>query len=363
VEPMASGNVAVQLSIIIPAFNAERYLEDCVESILGQSFTEFELLLVDDGSTDGTAEVAEDFSLRDPRIGVFHLENGGPSSARNFGLKQARGVYVQFVDADDVLEPDCLQTMYEAVKCGDPDLVVVGARIVDAHMAEMARIDVPRNGAYSVEELLSSLTPATKATLLHYVWNKWYRLSLIRERGIDFDPDVRLGEDFLFNCDYWAVCSRLCLVDQRLYSYIKRDAASLTGRFAPDELARRRRMDGALVDLYDGLGLLDEHRDTLGELMGAIAMESMSRIALPDCRLTPREKREYVDAFVRSEYRDLMVAYAQGGEAGTLHVIEGMLLRREATNLLYSLINLHAIARRIMRRLSVRILPGVTSTT
>ncbi len=112
-----------RVSVIIPIYNTAKYLPRCIESVLCQSFDGFELLLVNDGSTDGSGDICDTYATRDSRIRVFHKENGGVSSARNLGLKEAKGEWVCFVDSDDELLPDGLQTMVDAVS-SDVDLVM-----------------------------------------------------------------------------------------------------------------------------------------------------------------------------------------------------------------------------------------------
>ena len=113
------------ISVIVPVFNAERYLRCCVDSILAQTFTDFELLLINDGSTDGSKAICDDYVLQDTRVRVFHKVNGGVSSARNIGLSNAAGEYVSFVDSDDWLEPSMLYEVYNKAKCNEADLVFV----------------------------------------------------------------------------------------------------------------------------------------------------------------------------------------------------------------------------------------------
>ena len=120
------------LSIIIPVYNGEKYLNSCISSILQQSFTDFELLLVDDGSTDVSGEICDGYAAGDSRVRVFHVENGGPSRARNLGLREAMGQYVAFVDADDELYPDSLESMAQCVTDAFPELIMAEANTVDA---------------------------------------------------------------------------------------------------------------------------------------------------------------------------------------------------------------------------------------
>lgn len=123
----------ILFSVIVPAYNAEKYLDACVGSILGQTYPDFELILVDDGSVDGTGEMIDRYAAADPRVRAFHKENGGHTSARNYGLRQSVGQYIVFVDADDMIEPEVLSECQVQIALHAPDVVVYGLRAIDGN--------------------------------------------------------------------------------------------------------------------------------------------------------------------------------------------------------------------------------------
>ncbi|MDY0339632.1 MAG: glycosyltransferase [Coriobacteriia bacterium] len=306
---------AALLSVVVPVYNALEHLADCIDSILGQSFGDLEVLLVDDGSTDGSSELCDEYTERDSRVRVFHRKNGGPSAARNCGLSAAVGQYVQFVDSDDLLRVDACALLVRAIEEAGADLVVCQASVVDASMREIAQITTPAAGLYAVEDLLRSLGRTSKATLLHYVWNKCYRMSVVESAGLEFDESVSLGEDFLFNSNYWKACSTVRVIENSLYMYCSRDSVGLSELFRQDELDRRRLMDQELVSLYSRHGLLEQNQDKLAALFGMMALTSMSMVTLPGCHLSILQKRAYLVGFVESEYREYIRAYRTSGTA------------------------------------------------
>ena len=115
-----------KISVIVPVYNVEKYLRKCIESILNQTFREFELILVDDGSTDSSGKICDEYALKDSRIKVIHKENGGASSARNAGLDVAKGEYIGFVDSDDWIEMDMYGELYRLIKENNTDISVCG---------------------------------------------------------------------------------------------------------------------------------------------------------------------------------------------------------------------------------------------
>ena len=120
----------IKISIIVPVYNVEKYLRKCIDSILNQTFRDFELILVDDGSTDSSGKICDEYSLKDSRIKVIHKENGGQSSARNMGLDVAQGEYIGFVDSDDWIEKDMYEILYRNCKMKDGDIGIIGINFV-----------------------------------------------------------------------------------------------------------------------------------------------------------------------------------------------------------------------------------------
>ena len=120
----------IKISIIVPVYNVEKYLRKCIDSILNQTFKDFELILVDDGSTDDSGKICDEYSLKDSRIKVIHKENGGQSSARNMGLDVAQGEYIGFVDSDDWIEKDMYEILYRNCKMKDGDIGIIGINFV-----------------------------------------------------------------------------------------------------------------------------------------------------------------------------------------------------------------------------------------
>lgn len=325
------------LSIIIPVYNVEKYLHNCISSILRQRFTDYELLLIDDGSTDTSGEICDRCAAEDPRIRVFHEKNGGPSRARNIGLKAAEGQYVQFVDADDELYPDSLGAMAQRVTDASPELIMAQANTVDAEGNVLKRLALRAIGETSIPEILGSLDYEEKAVLLHYLWNKWYRKDIIIHNALAFDEGERLGEDFLFNSQFVRFCGRIVLADTLLYKYYKRNNGSLSGKFVPDELRRRRRMDGAFLELLGFLGFEQAPERAL-QMIGEVSFLSIGRVFAPGCPDSWMEKRRFVKAFLDSEYLGYLRAYKASG------TIKGKLGKVLLTLLCCRLVDLYLLA-------------------
>lgn len=208
------------ISIIIPVYNVKKYLKDCLDGILMQTYTDWECILVDDGSKDGSAEICDSYALRDARFKVIHKENGGVSSARNMGLKEARGEWVAFVDADDMISPRYLTSLIESSEEGD-DLIVGGNRYFGL---EEGKTVPPKNTIIQREDfkyLIFTDTEWTWQHVFYVVWGKLFRLSIIKENDLLFDTNLVISEDTIFLLTYMTHISlmRMVVTSEYLYRY------------------------------------------------------------------------------------------------------------------------------------------------
>lgn len=277
------------LSIIIPVYNAEKYLNKCIDSILNQSFKDFELLLIDDGSKDLSGKICDKYAEVNERVKVFHIQNGGPAKARNLGIKYATGIYIEFVDADDELIPEALENLYVLTK-NNPDIIIADSQIITADEKVKNIISIEKNNQINVEEYLKNLNTVRKATLLHYIWNKWYKRELICENRIIFDENERLGEDFLFNCEIIDKADRVWGTDILLYKYYKRDNGSLSGKYIENELSRRRKMDSTFLQLYENKKIKEECYNLISRMIGSITLASIQGVFMPGSPNNLKEK-------------------------------------------------------------------------
>lgn len=194
----------VKVSIIIPVYNAENYLKDCLNSILGQSLKEIEVICVNDGSTDGSLTILKEYESADVRVRVFSQENGGPSNARNTGLNQAVGDFIYFCDSDDYLDKEALSFLYEKAEKEHLDLLFFSAKAVYENQALEQRIPMSesfiRNQALSVtvtgEEMFRLMVKEQKYTCV--VWGYLSRRSHIETHHLRFYPNMLCGEDQIF---------------------------------------------------------------------------------------------------------------------------------------------------------------------
>lgn len=211
------------VSIIVPVYNVAQYLSKCIESILEQSYTDFELILVNDGSSDNSLEICKVYSQRDNRIVLIDKPNGGVSTARNVGILASKGEYITFVDSDDYLRKDFIEALITGVN-DEIDLVVAGVtRVQDEVFSEFKFPD--KEFAENDYDLLFSKYQLHKHGS---PWGKLFKSSIINKDGIEFKSNIHLGEDIIFVFYYITRCRKIRLIDNPGYFYLQRSGSLTT---------------------------------------------------------------------------------------------------------------------------------------
>lgn len=195
-------------SIIIPVYNADNYIKRCVDSVLAQSFTDYELILVDDGSIDESGSICDEYSETHPQIKVIHKTNSGVSAARNHGIDKASGVYISFLDSDDEYYLDALMSYHDAlsdacdgVLAGYTEHNMAGETIYEYCGPEFNRYD-------SIEEAINQVYLDSPYKFQGYVWNRLFRRDIITNYNIRFNEDIFYKEDGLFIVEYLCHCKQ-----------------------------------------------------------------------------------------------------------------------------------------------------------
>ena len=220
-------------SVIMPSYNSEKYIARAVNSLLAQSFEDFELLIVDDSSKDKSREIIRDFAARDARVrGIYPKENKGAGAARNTALKEAAGEFAAFLDSDDFVDKDFLRAAREIIeKNPDADGVKFGAieEYTEKDEVIYSRICLPEAGKYTGKrEIFSAAVRMEETPLFGYPWNGVYRLSLIRAHSVEFDEKYKMNEDFLFNVKFFSKANVMVTAPEAFCHYQKREGSLST---------------------------------------------------------------------------------------------------------------------------------------
>lgn len=209
------------VSIIVPIYNAEQYLRRCVDSILNQEYTDFELLLVNDGSTDASGDICEEYGDRDPRVIVIQKENTGVSDSRNRALDRARGKYLQFLDSDDWITPDATRLFVRAAEEYGCDMVISDFyRVVGERLSTKG--DIEEEGVLTREEFAAHMMENPADFYYGVLWNKLYRRNIVEKHNLRMDTDINWCEDFMFNLEYIRYAKVFYALHAPIYYYVKR---------------------------------------------------------------------------------------------------------------------------------------------
>lgn len=236
------------VSIIIPVYNVEDKISGCIDSILNQTFQDFELILVNDGSSDNSSQVCWNYSKKDSRIFVIDKKNEGAGYARNAGLDIATKKYVVFIDSDDWIEPDMLQSLLSLINTSD-DIQVVSCNyyceIQGWDDPIIVNIDMPED-PWITEDVAQCIAYMDKVKSFNYLWNKIYLKSIIDEHNIRFEKFFTTGQDLDFNLKYFRHVKKCVVTNVPYYHYIKDGVNSLCARYKDNlynivsELSSRR---------------------------------------------------------------------------------------------------------------------------
>lgn len=208
----------MKLSIIVPIYNVEKYLHRCVNSILAQTFTDYELILVDDGSPDNCPQICDEYALQDQRIRVIHKVNGGLSDARNAGLDVAQGDYIGFVDSDDYISSQMYQRLIELIEMHDADMVACGILqeredgIITGQWPNLTEDKI-----YGRQDFLDNFYPDVRRNILPAAWNKVYKRHLFQTLRY---PKGKIYEDAFIQLPLYQQCQKIVVCHDAFYHYI-----------------------------------------------------------------------------------------------------------------------------------------------
>lgn len=247
-----------RLSVIIPIYNVEPYIERCLDSVAGQTWTDMEILCIDDGSTDKSGELCEQYAQKDRRIKVYHKENGGAASARNVGLKHAGGEYIAFVDPDDWIEPEMFESVISRMETCDADMGVCGF-FKDWEDREEVMQNTPAvcGDVFGTDDILFyAFKRYSYKGFGGYLWNKVIKRELLYRTGetLKFDEALKVGEDVLFFAMTALRVQRAAYVDRALYHYYQR-TSSLVHAGSIEERSGSLVMYARLINLFQERGI------------------------------------------------------------------------------------------------------------
>ncbi len=240
------------LSIIVPIYNGEKYLKKCIDSVLAQTYTDFELILVDDGSTDGSLDICREYEQKDDRVVVFHKENAGLVAARKSGLSLAKGKYIGFVDCDDYIDDDMYSNLMEVAENDGSD-IVAGGMLVDFGDRKYPKYHSVSAGYYDKARIVSEIFPIMLVRtgfgglgIIPAVWLKVFKAEVLKNALPNVSDSIAIGEDVAITAYSMANAESLSIVQSASYHYVQVDG-SMVRSFNPKRLETIRNLYGCLT--------------------------------------------------------------------------------------------------------------------
>ncbi len=287
----------LKYSVIIPVYNVENYLHRCINSILVQEYTDLEILLIDNGSTDSSGSICDTYASEYSNISVYHIENNGVGSARNFGLAKAQGEFICFVDADDYLVGSLFSDMENQLDSSLDLLVFSYYNSLEKNLSETARSAkiLPIEGKKDRNQFIALFTELFLSDMMYTVWNKIYRREFLEEHRIMFEQ-YELGEDVRFNLKVYERVNRISFSQTCYYVYISGRVGSAMGQYNPKRMSYQLEELGEIDQL---MMRWDIHNDQfINQIKARILMSNIQNISIQNISLLL--KRRYVEALCKN---------------------------------------------------------------
>lgn len=302
----------LKVSIIVPIYNAEKYLDRCMQSIYAQTLTEYEIILVNDGSKDNSLALCKEYAKKDSRVCVIDKENGGAGSARNAGIEIAKGEYIAFPDADDWFEKEMYQDLYDLAKSGNFDIVFSGVNyyqqgktgeMVYSRSASCEAVEF--NTQKECRQRVMELFPTT--TIFDVPWNKLYKRDLIHKNNVRF-RDLRRCQDATFNLDVYHYVEKIAVMDKAYYNYMENTQADVWRKFPKNYIDINIFYYTHLMELMRDWGVYEgkvkEHYDT--SLLLSV-YDTLGMYDNPKWEMNKQEQKEYVQEIMgRKSVQDFL---------------------------------------------------------
>ncbi len=282
------------ITVIVAVYNVERYVEKCLNSICNQSYKHLEIIVVDDGSTDGSGQICDRIAEKDSRIKVVHKENGGVSSARNVGLRLATGDYVTFVDGDDYIDENMYEKMFQCIASQETQMVICSFRYIYPTKAKEEKKTLSCVRA-SGRTFLKSMLKDAFGFYYSVVWNKLIRREVVEENNIWFDEHWNIMEDYRFMLQLIPFMDEVSVCKDALYNYRKDNNVTATNRSIPFEESYRNRKQGYLWlgECLEVCGEYNQFRNELGDyLIRYLASQYAKAFYAEDSAVRKREHKE-----------------------------------------------------------------------
>ena len=274
-------NNKIDISIIVPVYNNEKYLKRCLDSILNQTYKNFEVILVDDGSIDSSSKICDEYSNKYSNIKVIHKKNGGLGNARNKGLEFAKGKYIKFIDSDDYIRSDHLKNLHDAIEKYESDAVLSGyTRVTNGN--EIIKSNIFSRKIFEGDKILNEIVPCFIGTnpgqndyIEMSVCMALFKREIIQKNKIKFKSERNfISEDLVFDLEYYPKCNKVCFSNDVGYCYCDNEN-SLTTKYREDRFEKQVYLSKYVEDITKKLKIYDCSKQRIFNTLISIARYSI----------------------------------------------------------------------------------------
>lgn len=300
------------ISIIVPVYNVEKYIGRCIDSIRNQTYTEIEIILINDGSTDSSRKICEEYRKIDNRITLYNQKNSGPSAARNYGLEKANGKLVQFVDSDDYIELGMTERLIKEMADLKSSQVICSYNILRVKAEKIVKKDIKKINFKFMEknEFLDKFYSLYDSGFINSLCNKLYNKDLIDKYKIKLNEAWNIGEDLVFNLDYYRHIKTVSFVSEPLYNYCNEiEGHSLMSSYKKDYAKGVLERFEYLKEFLTETNIYDKHKTSFYHDVPSLLHVMFMNVFAKDGNLSKQEKQEEIEYVLDwaefKEYLDL----------------------------------------------------------
>ena len=313
-------NNKVKISVIMPVYNVAEFLPKAINSVLDQSFKDFELFLVDDGSTDNSGRICDDFSKKNLRIKVLHQKNSGAHNARNNALNIATGEYVCFFDSDDYIDRNMLEDLYNLAIKYKSDLIISGFYIntyfnsneyIVTNYVPYTSNGLDIENFTNAKDFRKNIYHNFDRNMFYPPWNKLYKLSYLKENNIKFPITYR--DDFPFVLNVIKDINNVTYVKKQYYHFLRKRSDSETQKYVSNLYEKREEEHNEMISLFEYWGLQDDYNsiEMISRRYIDRIIECMVNLFNSECILTSEEKKELISKYINTKSFDISIKHAR----------------------------------------------------
>lgn len=302
------------VSIIVPLYNGEGTVERCINSILGQSYKHIEVIIIDDGSSDGSISICKSFCCKDNRVKLLKQENSGASAARNKGILHSKGKYIMFVDSDDFIETPMVECLINKAEKNNADFVMCGMKVdkygLNGKLIQSNSYELcPRiiEGNLNIPHNILDLIENEK---INGPVSKLIRTDIIRKNNILMPEHIHLQEDLYFNLRVLEHVNKLIVLKENFYHYIRTPNETVTTRFYPNRYSMTNEVHDLLLNFYRTRGYKYEVLSSINYMYIKNTFASFINLFHQNCTMEKVEKLEHIKNVVNSEKYQEMIKYS-----------------------------------------------------